>query len=103
MTGKLIVIDGIDGSGKGTQTKRLVRRLRDEDYSVETISFPQHGKRSCTMVDDYLMGKFGTPEQVGPYSASSFYALDRFAASFKMRKWMNQGKIIISDLSLIHI
>jgi dTMP kinase len=95
--GKFIVIDGTDGSGKATQTKILVDKLRNEGYKVETADFPQYGKKSAGMVEEYLNGKFGTAEEVGPYRASFFYASDRYAASFKIRKWLDQGRIVISN------
>ena len=97
MKGKLIVIAGTDRSGKETQAENLVKRLKYEKYPVETISFPQHGERSATLVDDYLNGVYGTAKEVGPYRASIFFACDRYAASFQIRKWLEQGKIIISD------
>lgn len=95
--GKLIVIDGTDGSGKGTQTELLIKRLKKEGYKVMLADFPQYGKRSATMTEDYLTGKYGSAEQVGAYRASIFYACDRFDASFEMRKWLNEGGIIISN------
>jgi dTMP kinase len=64
---------------------------------VEKIDFPQHGERSSAMVDDYLTGKYGTSEEVGPYVASIFTATDRYDASFKIKKWLSEGKIVISD------
>ena len=97
MVGKLIVIDGTDGSGKATQTELLLERLRRDGYRVECADFPQYGKRSAAMVEDYLNGKFGTVKEVGPYRASIFYAIDRFAASFQIRQWLEEGKIVISN------
>ena len=97
MKGKLIVIDGIDGSGKGTQTKKLVDKLKNKGYPVETISFPQYGHKSAGSVEEYLNKVYGTAKEVGPYRASIFYASDRYAASFQMRKWLEQGKIIVSN------
>jgi len=97
MKGKLIVIDGSDGSGKTTQIKRLVNKLKKKGYEVEIADFPQHGKKSAALVDEYLNGEYGTAKEVGPYRASIFYACDRYAASFQMRKWLEEGKIIISD------
>ncbi len=95
--GVLIVIDGTDGSGKGTQTKLLVERLRLEGYAVEVTDFPQYGKKSAGLVEEYLNGVYGSPEEVGPYRASIFYACDRYAASFKMKEWLKEGRIIISN------
>lgn len=95
--GKLIVIDGTDGSGKGTQTNLLIERLKKEGHNVMLADFPQYGKRSATMTEDYLNGKFGTPEEVGAYRASIFYACDRFEASFGMREHLEKDGIIISN------
>jgi len=78
--GKLIVIDGMDGSGKTEQTRLLIERMAREGIAVEQISFPRYGKKSCGPVEEYLSGKWGSPEAVGPYRASVFYAVDRWAA-----------------------
>ncbi len=97
MHGKLIVLDGLDGSGKSTQTKLLVQRLRDEGYAVESIDFPQYGSWSAAFVEQYLRGNFGSAEKITPYQASLFYALDRFAAKEKIQQWLRQGKVVISN------
>jgi len=95
--GKFIVIDGTDGSGKATQTKLLVEKLKKEGYDIKVADFPQYGQRSAVLVEDYLNGKFGDAKSVGPYRASIFYACDRYAASFKIRKWLDEGKIVICN------
>jgi len=95
--GKFIVIDGTDGSGKGTQTEKLVERLKSEGYSVFMADFPRYGERSAVLVEDYLNGKFGSAEEVGPYRASIFYAIDRFAASREIAEHLNKGDIVISN------
>lgn len=95
--GKLIVIDGTDGSGKATQTKLLADRLKLAGFNVETADFPQYGKKSAGLVEEYLNGKYGTAEEVGPYLASTFYAVDRYDASFTIKKWLSEGKIVISN------
>lgn len=95
--GKLIVIDGTDGSGKETQTKLLVDRLRKEKYPVETADFPQYGQHSAKLVEKYLAGDFGKAEEVSPYLASVYYALDRNAKGAELHRWLEQGKIIISN------
>lgn len=95
--GKLIVFEGIDGSGKSTQTKLLINRLRKEGFKTAFIDFPQHGQKSAGLVDEYLRGKYGSAEEVSPYPASIFYACDRFDTSFKIRKWLKKGKIVIAD------
>lgn len=97
MKGKLIVIDGTDGSGKGTQTGLLIKRLESEGYAVAMADFPRYGERSAMLVEDYLTGKFWTAEDVGPYKASIFYACDRYAASFQIKQWIEEGKIVISN------
>lgn len=95
--GKFIVIDGTDGSGKATQTKILVDRLKREGKKIAVIDFPRYGKKSASMVEDYLNGKFGDSNSVSAYQASIFYAIDRYAASFKIKKWLSEGKIVISN------
>ena len=97
MLGKLIVIDGTDGSGKATQTNLLVEKLKKEGKKVELIDFPRYGEKSAVLVEDYLTGKFGKAEEVGPYKASIFYAVDRYSASSQMRKWLSEGKLVISN------
>lgn len=92
--GKFIVIDGTDGSGKATQTQLLVEELKINGYPVEMTDFPQYGTKSAGLIEEYLNGKYG---QVGPEAASIFYAIDRFDASFKIRDWLKEGKIVISN------
>ncbi|MBI5221368.1 MAG: hypothetical protein HY979_01000 [Candidatus Magasanikbacteria bacterium] len=67
-----IMLDGIDGSGKSTQTELLVSRLKKEGYPVEMISFPQYGTKSAGPSEDYLNGLYGSAAEVGPYRASIF-------------------------------
>lgn len=95
--GKLIVIDGTDGSGKKTQTDILVKKLRLVGHTVEIADFPRYGQRSAFLVEDYLNGKFGTVNSVNPYAASIFYACDRYAASFEIKKWLKEGKVVIAN------
>lgn len=91
------MIEGTDGSGKGTQTDLLVERLKAEGHRVQSISFPRYGERSAAMVEDYLHGKYGTAEEVGAYRASIFYAADRYAASAEIRQWLAEGQIVIAN------
>ena len=95
--GKLIVIDGGDGSGKATQLKILAEKLKSLNYEIEIIDFPQYGQKSAGMVEEYLTGRYGTADEVGPYGASIFYAIDRYDASFKVRGWLKEGKIVLSN------
>ena len=95
--GSLIVISGIDGSGKQTQLNLLYDKLKKDGYKVMTVDFPQYGKKSAGLVEEYLNGKYGSPDNVGPYGASIFYAVDRYDASFEMKKWLSSGGIILSN------
>lgn len=81
--GKLIVIEGLDGSGKSTQLELLFKNLKKEKIDCKTVSFPDYDNPSSTLVKMYLNGEFGkTPGEVNAYAASVFYAVDRYA-SFK--------------------
>lgn len=95
--GKLFVIDGTDGSGKATQTKLLIARMKDEGYPVETVSFPRYGQKSAGLVEDYLAGVYGDPTKLDARIASIFYAADRFAASRRMREWLEAGFHVVAD------
>jgi len=99
--GKFFVFEGIDGCGKATQTKLLADYFIKKGFAVEKIDFPQHGERSAAMVDDYLTGKYGSSSEVDPQVASIFYAIDRYDASFKIKKWLDEGKIVVSDRYLV--
>lgn len=95
--GKLIVIDGTDGSGKATQIGLLSKRLKKAGYKVRKADFPRYGKKSAMLVEEYLNGKFGKAEDVTPYQGSIFYASDRYAASFQVKKWLSEGKIVLAN------
>ena len=95
--GKFIVIDGNDGTGKTTQTLLLIKQLKDRGHEVEMADFPQYNTKSAGLVEEYLSGKYGAADEVSPYIASVFYAVDRYDASFKIREWLNQGKIVVSN------
>lgn len=96
--GKLIVIEGLDGSGKTTQVELLPKALEKKGLDSKTIAFPDYDDPSSTLVRMYLKGDFGTnADDVNAYAASLFYAVDRYA-SFK-RYWgeyYNNGGIVIS-------
>ena len=92
-----IMIEGTDGSGKSLQTELLVKRLREERKRVEQISFPQYGERSAALVEDYLNGKFGSAQEVGPYRASILYAVDRYTASKKISAWLKESAIVVAN------
>lgn len=95
--GKFIVIDGTDGSGKTTQFNLLLENLRNRGYAVEVADFPQYNTKSAGLVEEYLSGKYGTADAVNPKISSIFYACDRYDASFKIRNWLQEGKIVVSN------
>ena len=96
--GKLIVIEGLDGSGKSTQIKRLVNRLNNS-LRIKQIKLPDYDSDCCIPVKKYLNGDFGKkPEDVNAYAASCFYAVDRFT-NF-VTKWKddyNSDTLILAD------
>ena len=78
---KLIVIEGLDGSGKANQAKKLTKALTDRGIPVREVSFPDYDSDSSALVRMYLSGQFGTdPQDVNAYAASAFFAVDRFAS-----------------------
>lgn len=95
--GIFIAIEGTDGSGKGTQFRVLAKRLAEAGYDVATFDFPQYDLPSSYFVREYLNGKYGTADEVGPYTASLFYALDRFEAAPQIRKALQEGKIVLTN------
>lgn len=95
--GKFIVIDGTDGSGKTTQFNLLVDKLKNQGFTVELADFPQYNTKSAGLVEEYLSGKYGGADEVTPYQSSIFYAVDRFDASFKIRQWLKDGKIVVAN------
>lgn len=99
MDGKLIVIEGLDGSGKATQAELLYKELCDRGIWVRKVSFPDYASASSSLVKMYLNGEFGThPDDVNAYAASSFYAVDRYASYKKnWKEFMDSGGIVIAD------
>ena len=96
--GKLIVIDGADGCGKATQTGLLFEKLISLRYAVEKTDFPRYYNNFFGK----LIGEFQTSTEfefskIHPLLASIPYAADRFESKPQMEKWLNDGKIIISD------
>ena len=81
MSGKLIVFEGTDGSGKATQSGLLCSRLEAEGIPFRKIDFPRYGKPSAAMVQEYLNGNLGKkPGDVNAYAASVFFSVDRYAS-----------------------
>lgn len=99
MSGKLVVLEGLDGSGKATQTALLCQALKQQHIPCRKVSFPDYTQPSSALVRMYLDGKFGPhPEDVSAYAAASFYAADRFASYRQF--WQTdyqQGTLMVAD------
>lgn len=97
--GKLIVIEGTDGSGKSTQFRLLTDRLTSDNIAFQKLVFPQYSEPSSALIRMYLGGEFGThPSDVNAYAASSFYAVDRYASYKKVwGQWYENGGLVLSD------
>lgn len=96
--GKLIVIEGLDGSGKSTQLELLEKNLKNSGIDCKSVSFPDYENKSSTLVQMYLNGEFGKkPSDVNAYAASVFYTVDRFA-SYKSiwGEYYNNGGTVIA-------
>ena len=95
----LIVLEGLDGSGKGTQAGLLCQALKDRGTPLRKVTFPDYASPSSALVKMYLNGDFGSnPGDVNAYAASAFYAVDRYA-SFQ-RDWgtdYRDGSLILCD------
>ena len=97
--GKLIVIEGTDGSGKSTQFRRMSEHLEKDGIAFRHLVFPRYTEESSALIRMYLGGQFGDkPTDVNAYAASAFYAVDRFA-SYKMDwgQWYEEGGVVLSD------
>lgn len=100
MKGKLIAIEGIDGSGKETQTKLLYQYIRSKNKNlIKYISFPNYNSPSSEVIKMYLNGSLSdNPVRLNPYAVSSFFAVDRFVSY--VRDWendYNEGALILAN------
>ena len=95
--GLFVVIEGVDGSGKTTQYQKLIEKLEKKGYEIEQIKFPRYDDESSYFVKEYLSGNYGEADEVGPYTGSIFYALDRYGAADEIKEALHDGKIVIAD------
>ncbi len=94
----LIVIEGIDGSGKGTQAKELLNRLTAAGRRVHLLSFPRYGETLFGhAIGDFLNGRFGQLDQVHPFLAATLYAADRFESKNVLGESLEQSEVVICD------
>ena len=96
--GKLIVIEGLDGSGKSTQLELLQQNLKNANIDCRSVSFPAYESQSSALVKMYLNGEFGKkPDDVNAFAASVFYTVDRYA-SYKSvwGEYYNAGGTVVS-------
>ena len=99
MAGKFIVIEGLDGSGKATQTEILRKVFEQRGEQVRKLTFPDYNTESSALVKMYLGGEFGDkPSDVNAYAAAAFYTVDRIASYLKFWKEdYENGTVIIAD------
>lgn len=95
--GVFIALEGSDGAGKATQLNLLAERLRAIGYDVAIFDFPRYDKESSHFVREYLNGSYGPAASISPYTASLFYALDRYEAATDIKKALDDGKIVLSN------
>jgi len=96
--GKFIVIEGTDGSGKGTQIAPLAEKLRSNGRQTEIIDFPQYSDNLWgQMVGQFLKGDFGDINALPAKYAALPYMLDRLVAKPKIEKWLSEGKVVLSN------
>src|SRR5580658_2521572 len=95
--GKLIAIEGIDGSGKRTQVGLLEKALTASGHAVYSTGFPQYDSWFGKMVGQFLNGDFGQLETVDPHFTALLYAGDRFEAKFRLETALKLGKIVLAD------
>jgi len=97
-SGFLVVIDGLDGSGKATQQKLLAQRLKSHGYPYRLIDFPRYYTNFFgAFVGECLAGRYGPWGQIDPHIASVIYAADRYESSQQIKTWLQEGYIVVAD------
>ena len=99
MNGKLIVLEGTDASGKSTQFARLCKALDDRGITYHRLVFPRYQEESSALIRMYLDGQFGNkPDDVSAYTASTFFAVDRYASyRTEWKEIYENGGLILAD------
>lgn len=97
MAGKLIVIEGADGTGKATQAELLLKWLKKMGQKAVTMDFPAYKTPAGREIKAYLKGKYGNPIKVDPYFAASFYIIDRFNAKTKLKLLLQKNDFVVLD------
>ena len=95
--GLFLVIEGSDGSGKSTQYKLLLERFKAAGHDVKDIKFPRYEEDASYFVRKYLKGEYGGADELGPYTPSLFYALDRYDGGKQIQQWLDEGAIVLAD------
>ncbi len=96
---KLVVIEGVDSSGKQTQSELLMSKIKDMGLGVEKVVFPNYDSETSSLVKMYLGGEFGeNANDVNPYMASAFFAVDRVGSIFSVwKERLENTQIVIAD------
>jgi dTMP kinase len=97
ISGKLIVIEGTDGTGKGTQTLLLEKDLAKKGYKVKVFDFPMYHLKSSSVIKKYLAGELGKLDSVSPYQTSILFAMNRFEAVNEIKDYLNLNYIVLAN------
>ncbi|MFA5937026.1 MAG: deoxynucleoside kinase [Candidatus Paceibacterota bacterium] len=96
--GKLIVIDGTDGSGKATQVELLEKRLKKEGFTVKIVDFPEYYKNFFgAFIGHCLSEQYFNFLKVHPKIASVLYAADRWESKNEIKNWLKKGYVVIAN------
>lgn len=93
----MLVIEGVDSSGKGTQAKKLYRRLSHENLPVKYVDFPAYDSRFGELVAEYLRGEHGSRDDLPVEIRALLYALDRYQFKDELKTFLADGGILIAN------